>query len=542
MTPAPRTRAIPPLLIRLPRRIKPSLAAFFLLLSFWFLTALHLDRYPMNHPDEGWILSPGYKLLTHGSFGTSLFAGYYGAEQHLFDFMPLFAIVQGLAALVLGITSFTVRFTNLGLGMVLLALVYALAREWFNRRVGIVAVALNLMWVWGTGFSPSNPIFIPLMSTARIARYDVLAAVLSVAACWTFIRGVRTTDLRFFGVTGFLLGLACLTHLYCVFWLPVFGGVLALHRIRGGRSFLWREAMVLGAGFLMPCLMWFGYMLLNWNDYVGQARENAHSFDFLNVQFYLHNLRSEAARYIQVSFFSNPLSYPGLIIAFVTLPMAWFSLARQALRRHDPARLVLLLATALIPLSFALFIDRKFRYYLIAFVPLQTILMAWYLHQLADAPKFALRLFAAFLLVAALGTGVVELTRMHYFAQSRRPIDSYLRQVEDLTPPGTRILGPVEYWLAFPKRDYRAFNLVEYLTLPLTYEKPLEPLDAFAVVAPEVVLLDARYNFLFASTRTPELEARGIAFWDYMRAHNARRVATMTDPEGAPLEIYTLEQ
>jgi len=61
----------------------------------------------------------------------------------------------------------------------------------------------------------------------------------------------------------------------------------------------------------------------------------------------------------------------------------------------------------------------------------------------------------------------------------------------------------------------------------------LAPAEAFAEVAPQLVLLDAQYKVLFESTRTPELEARGTAFWNYMHAHNAQRVATVTDLDGA---------
>jgi 4-amino-4-deoxy-L-arabinose transferase-like glycosyltransferase len=535
------TRGFPLSPIRVTRKIKPSIAAYFLLLSFWFLTALHLDRYPANYPDEGWILSPGYHLLTQGSFGTSLFAGYYGAEQHLFDFMPLFAVVQGIAALVLGITSFTARFTNLALGMVLLALVYALARQWFNTRVGVIAIALNLLWVWGTRFSQDYPTAIPLMDAVRVARYDVLAAILSLAACWVLTRAWQSNELRLFWLTGFLLGLACLTHLYCFLWLPVIGAALVVRRIWTGPRFFWRQIGLVTLGVLMPLTIWFSYMILNWHDYVGQARANAQSFDFFSLHFYWRNLRTEAWRYFGPDLRIEPVGFLGLVLAGLLLPIAWLHLFRLTLQHRRAGQLLLILAAAILPLCFAILIDRKFRFYLIEFVPLETLLLAWYLDQLAHAPKFVSRVLAESLLVLVLASGVLALVRMHYFAQSRPLIDSHLRQVATLTPAHTRILGPVEYWIAFPQRDYRSFMVVDYLSSPVTYEKPHEVLDAFAVTAPDIVLLDAHEKLIFQSNRTPELKARGDAFWEYMRAHNAQLVATMTDLEGDPLEIYALE-
>lgn len=540
MSPERLTRAIPCSSFRFTRNINSSLAAYFLLLSFWFLTALHLDRYPINQVDEGWILSPGYQLVTQGSFGTSLFAGYYGAEQHLFDFMPLFAIVQGMAAFVFGITSFTVRYTNLALGMILLALLYVLARQWFNTCIAIVTVALNLLWVWGNRFGQNNQLFIPVMSNVRFARYDVLAVVLSLAACSTFTRAIRTADLRFFGLSGFVLGLACLTHLYSFFWLPVIGGVLLIRRTWTGPRFFWRQCALLALGFILPWLIWLGYIFLNWNDYVSQAQVNAHSFDVLNPQFYLNNLRNEIWRYVGSGSREDPRTYPGILVALFILPIAWLSLARRTLRERDAARLIPVGGALLLPLSFAVFMDRKYQSYLIAIVPLQTILFAWYLDDLSHSPRFALRLAAPLLLVVALGTGVLELSRMHYAAAFRQPNDLYLQQLAAVTPEGGRILGPIAYWIAFPDRDYRSFTLIEYLTQPLTFDRPLSPLEAFAAAAPDIVLLDAHDKQLFESQDTPDLQARGSGFWQYMNTHKAQRVATVPDPDGEPLEIYAL--
>src|SRR5689334_17218922 len=94
----------------------PHLLAYVLLLLFWFLSLWQLDRAPIVSGDEAWILSPGYKLFTQGIYGSDLFAGLAGMEQHYLEFMPLFPILQGLAAIFFGVGLFTLRFLPVALG------------------------------------------------------------------------------------------------------------------------------------------------------------------------------------------------------------------------------------------------------------------------------------------------------------------------------------------------------------------------------------------------------------------------------------------
>ncbi len=57
-------------------------------LTFWLVSLLNLNRFPVIHQDEPWILSPGYKLFTQGTFGSDFFTGFYGMERHYLQFMP----------------------------------------------------------------------------------------------------------------------------------------------------------------------------------------------------------------------------------------------------------------------------------------------------------------------------------------------------------------------------------------------------------------------------------------------------------------------
>jgi len=59
------------------------------LLLFWGISVFNLNRFPMIHEDEPWILSPGYKLFNQGVYGSDLFTGFYHIERIYLEFMPL---------------------------------------------------------------------------------------------------------------------------------------------------------------------------------------------------------------------------------------------------------------------------------------------------------------------------------------------------------------------------------------------------------------------------------------------------------------------
>src|SRR5215211_2251393 len=55
---------------------------------FLLATLLHLSKHPAITSDEMWILSSSHKLASTGVFGSDLFRGFYGADQHYFFNMP----------------------------------------------------------------------------------------------------------------------------------------------------------------------------------------------------------------------------------------------------------------------------------------------------------------------------------------------------------------------------------------------------------------------------------------------------------------------
>jgi hypothetical protein len=118
------------------------------LLFFWAISNWNLDRIPIVHPDEPWILSPGYKLFTQGVYGSDLFAGFNGMEHVYFEFMPLMSLLQGASAALLGVGVMQMRIVPVMLGAITLALSFALARRIANATTGVMTMFLLLFWQW----------------------------------------------------------------------------------------------------------------------------------------------------------------------------------------------------------------------------------------------------------------------------------------------------------------------------------------------------------------------------------------------------------
>ena len=118
--------------------------AFLVVLTFWSISVFQLNRFPPINGDEPWILSPGYKFFNSGIYGSDLFTGFYGMDQHYLEFMPLMPLLQGAGSRGWGLGVFQMRFLPVAFGTLLLAVVFTLASKLLNPSSALVAQLLAI--------------------------------------------------------------------------------------------------------------------------------------------------------------------------------------------------------------------------------------------------------------------------------------------------------------------------------------------------------------------------------------------------------------
>ncbi len=516
---------------------------FVLLLAFWGIALKRLDRFPPLTADEVWILSPGYKLLTRGVYGSDLFVGFNGMEQHYFEFMPLMPIVQGVSARLFGLGVWQMRFVPVVLGALTLALSFALARRLVNATAGMITMLLLVLWQWTPATARLLGSGIPLVDVSRVARYDILVPPLGLSALWAYLHARRTAQIQYDFLSGCLAGLAGLAHVYGLFWAIGLWLVLLLDRLYFSREPIRARLGAMLAGMAAAWSLWVGLILAHWKDFTGQSVLNQDRFDLWDLSFYLHNLSNEPHRYLLDLRDPAALIRPGswLLIVGVSLTLMWLSVRVAHLR--DARSLPLLVLCWLFPLLFALLIQPKVFHYLVTIAPLFAMLLAWGLARMLAARSTLWRTSAWLILGLIVIQGLSGLTRLQAKASHSISSETFLNELRQDVPPSARvILGPPQYWLGLSDRDYRSFGLPVYLSDPTATAAPISFDAALGRVSPQIVFLDPNLMLFLTDRSTPFSRARSDEFWAYMHQHRARVIAELPDGEANLVQVYQLDQ
>jgi 4-amino-4-deoxy-L-arabinose transferase-like glycosyltransferase len=504
-----------------------------LLLFFWAVSLDQLTVFPLIGQDEPWIAAAPYKLATQGIFGSDLFTGYYGMERHHYQHLPAFHLLQAGIFRLAGVGVFQMRFLPVTFGLLLLPLTFAVGRQVDGEAVGLLAGALLLglrLVSWGGSSG------IPKLDIARINRYDIAVPVYGLAAFWAFNR-------RRFLLSGLLVGVSGLNHMYGLFWLPALGLVLALRQ--GWNVVRHPAAYLMLIGTILAWIPWLAYVASDWTDFLGQQRLVADRFDLFNARFYLENLLHEVDRYRFLDLFDEQgrlqLIRPGMWSTFFLLPLALAGLLHRA--RHSPA---FTLAISLITQSslFALLLAQKHFNYMIALWPLAVLTLAWGMVQAWRRWRHSLtRLTQIALLALILLEGSLNLARRHSVATGTTPYDEFMAQVAAYVPDGALVLGLQHYWLGLRNYPYRTWLLPLLRSSDTLHHDPLTLAQALDAVNPDVVLLDRYMGDYFTTARDPAGAYHDdyLQFQSFMNNHQAQLVGVVTDPDYGHMEVYWLQ-
>jgi 4-amino-4-deoxy-L-arabinose transferase-like glycosyltransferase len=517
----------------------PQTVALLGLLAYLFVSLDHLAVFPPVGQDEPWIAAAPYKLATQGILGSDLFTGYYGMERHHYEQMPIFPLVQGAIFKLFGVGVTQMRALPVACGFLLLLTVFAIGRQAGDDRVGTLALILMLILRVAAGDDSTG---ILLLDRARINRYDIAVPVFGLLALWAFNRATRDRSHPWYVLTGLLTGLSSLSHLYGLFWLPVFVGILTA---RHGSAVLRQPSLwLLLAGFACPWLPWTVYVATGWSDYLGQMRLDADRFDLLNPTFYLDNvLHGQGPISLEWSVRTvRALSFVrvGTWTMLLAGPAALGTIVWEARRHARPAAGALAAASLAQTVMFVALLKVKTFGYMIALWPLGALLLAWLGVWLWDRRLLLVRLALLMLLGLIAAEGTTRIAHAWRNARQTTPYGWYEAEVASCIPPGSLVLGLQHYWLGLRQYPYRTWLLPIDLASPLYYHDPITLDQALERVNPAVILVDRYIDDLMM--KAIDLQDPNHRLYIGFEAFKTRRDAKLScvirDPTYGTMQIY----
>jgi len=521
-----------------------------LLALYALITVDQLSTLPPVHHDEPWIAAPAHKLATTGVYGFDPLSGYYNADRHYVMYPPVYTLVQAGIFAALGSESVThLRLASVLFGALLLVGSYLVGREIHDDRTGILAVLLLVFLRLGTGTEATGMLF---LDAARWARPDIAVAGLGVVAFWLFERAERAQTPASYLVTGLVIGLSSLAHLYGVFWLGALWMVILLRR--GFRSLVVAPGLFLLIGALIPWLPWLLVLAGVWQDYLGQLRLASGRFALLDPEFYLRNLLNEPERwkYLDLRTPSGRpyLLRPGVWVTFIAVPWGVARALRSALMRtnkrphYEFSRSFDLAVVAVAHVAMlALLIDMKSRFYTIVVWPPAVLIVAWLGVDLWDRRGRWMRgalVLAVFFVVVE---GLAQVAERRQLARNVTPYSEITKRLDRHIPVKARLLAPTRYWWGLRHRDFRSWVLPIILSNSVSHHDPMDFDVALGSVAPDIVIVDAGVRDFLGGPIDPEHPVADVPrkFWNYMRRREAAMIGVVESETYGRLEIFRLE-
>jgi 4-amino-4-deoxy-L-arabinose transferase-like glycosyltransferase len=524
--------------------------AYLIILIFWVNGVTHLDVWPLVHEDEAWIISPGYTFWGEGRFGSDLFTGFYGMENHFFGFLPLFSLLNGGLARLIGLGLFQTRFGALLLMVLALALTYRVGRLLFSAPAGLLAVLFLTFLRIAAPFYHLK-LGIPFADAARIARYDMAVPIFALSGWLCFIKGLRYDDTKhpkpqrlrnpqnlLFFLSGVLIGLASLNHIYGAFWLPALG---LTHFWLVGKKAL-KPALLMVLGFGLPWLPYLVYVVSAWADFLGQNLANQYRVEVTSPAFYLANLWQEGKRYNPV--LAGVRLHFGSWFFLLGLPLAVGSLFYRAVRfRDQPAKLILGPLLGLL-FSFAFFIATKTFTYLATLWPILAIGLAvafvgfW---QAKAGPGWR-RPVLMILLVLVVLEGSWGMLQFQRQAAQTTPYRVFTARLARHLPGDSQILALQHYWLGLTNFRYRTMLVPTFLVSARHTYTPISFYQALARCQSDVIIIDEimqRYFDEIAPTYHRDHQILA-GFQHYLADHQAQVLDRFQDPSYGRVTIYQL--
>ena len=385
---------------------------------------------------------------------------------------------------------------------------------------------------------------IVLLDRARVSRYDIAVPVFGLMALLAFNLAERQRA-GVCAAAGVIVGLSSLSHLYGLFWLPIFAAI-ALAR-RGWRSLAERPLWLLAAGFVCSWIPWAVFVAGGWADFRGQMMANAPRFDVFSPLFYTSNLLHGdgpiSVHWLWQSVRAAPLTRVGTWTAVFGVPAALMVMAGQSRGRRNGVLFALTLASLAQLVMFSALLTVKTYGYMIALWPFAALCLAWLGLWLWD--RWRMRVLRAALL--ALGGLIVEqggaaVLHAHEEAMHAIPYDVYEAQVARCIPAGSRVLGLQHYWLGLRQYPFRTWLLPIGLATPRFTSRPISFEDALDVVHPDAILVDHNISEMMGEAASPTHRNHPYytGFQDFIAHRHVKLVCVIRNQTYGTMEVYVV--
>ncbi|MCB9136320.1 MAG: glycosyltransferase family 39 protein [Anaerolineales bacterium] len=513
-----------------------TLAYILLLGVYLFFSLKNLDTLPTVYEDEPFIASTGWKIATEGKFGTDLFTGFYGIENHVFLFPPVYPLLLGGVFHLIGIGLFQARLFNVLLGAITLILTYKLGSRLFHPTIGSLAIFF-LLFSRLTGTTPSQITGILFVDIVRIVRYDLSASFFGLLALHIYLSADRKR-LLYYAIAGLVVGIASLSHLYGGFWLVILSILVIFEKNTQ------KKLAALISGFILSWIPYIFYVLNDLPNWQPQTWQQAPRLNLLNLQFYINNILSEYHRYGPGlgPFGEEWLLRIGFWSTLILLPVSCLLLLKKSILTHDLASRVVITSALIFPILFAIFSKPKMANYLICIYPIWAICWAWGVNEIWTRmkqfssmwPRYTL----AILLILIGFEGISRFSLLQTLKNQTIPYPTFIQKIQSYTPANATILGSHSFWFGFEAYEYRAWALPIFQTSYLSTPTPILAEEAMDALSPDIILIDSR-TLSYLESPSNEMGPT-TAFLNWMEIKGYSLTTIIDDPTYGKIEIYNL--
>jgi 4-amino-4-deoxy-L-arabinose transferase-like glycosyltransferase len=518
-----------------------------ILLIGWYglVTLPYLGDFPAVNWDEGAMASAAYKLASEGIWGTDLFTGYYRGSERLYYYMPFYSALSAYAIHWFGLSVTVVRLIPALSGLLVVLLTFSLGRWLASDWIGLAAASLLCCMRLSLAPQVSG---IPLLDLARVARQDLLVPMWVLAACASFCWAQQRHNLWGYALTGCLIGLATLSHVYGAFIFAPLLGAWFWHE--GARPLRSVSLYVLFGAYSMTLLPWLLYVSADFDAYQGQMLRHIGlgRFDLFNPWFYWNSLVLERWRYAAWvgGHFHQPVLWPrmGIWVLLLGAPASSVWLWQRARRRHSlPDRLLCLALPTLFSLL-ALLVNLKLYGYiaiLMPFLALQLAMSFAHLWQWAQTTHYAqiIRLSCLICWFALLIESAEGVRQQLEAARAATPYQHVTHLLRQTIEPNARVLLSNQFWFALPQHETRSIFLPYFLSSPVyNPQHTLSMSEVLRQLAPQYILADSIIEPQPIAPIGPNAAQQADAFARYRRQQCAEVVFTFSDPTYGPLTLY----